>query len=117
MAKIKYAVIVVISIGVGVLIGFYAKPNPLAAITISNSSNKVIQSAFIAVGMTTYVVESIEQKKTRSVNIFVAGEAGYSLKIKFAGGDSLVTYNYVDIGNRINETVNDTGIVSTYAKH
>jgi hypothetical protein len=116
MMKIKYVVIVLISVGVGVLIGFYVKPNPLASITISNSSNKVIQAVYIAVGMTTYVVEGIEQNKSRNVNIFVAGEAGYSLKIKFVNGDSLVTYNYVDIGNRIRETINDTGIVSSYAK-
>ena len=117
MTKIKYVVLVLISIGIGVMIGFYAKPNPLASITISNSSNKTIQTAFISVGMTTYVVEGIEPKKSMGVNIFVAGEAGYSLKIKFANGDSLVTYNYVDMGNKINETINDTGIVSTYAKH
>ena len=117
MMKIKYVVIILISVGIGVLIGVYAKPNPLASITILNSSSKVIQTVYIAVGMTTYVVEGVEQNKSRNINVFVAGEAGYSLKIKFADGDSLVTFNYVDMGNKINETINDTGIVSTYGKH
>ncbi|MFA5834139.1 MAG: hypothetical protein WDA22_11760 [Bacteroidota bacterium] len=116
MNKIKYVVIVLVSIGFGVLIGIFVKPNPLAKIDIANLSKKVVKTVDIVVGATTYVVGNIEQGKSKSVNVFVAGEVGYSLKVNFANGDTLVTWSYVETSNKINTKVYDSSLVSVITK-
>ncbi|MCK9410319.1 MAG: hypothetical protein M0R68_14425 [Bacteroidetes bacterium] len=111
MNKIKYIVIVVFSIAIGVMIGIWIKPNPLATITIANISNKAVHSVNVTVGMTSYIISDIEQHKSKSVNVFVAGEAGYSIKVLFANGDTLVSWNYIETGQKLNESISDTSVV------
>lgn len=111
--RIQYFVLIVVSIGIGIVLGMYLKTNPLATIEVSNASTKVVQSVNITVGMTSYVVGNIEQNRQKVIKVFVAGEAGYSIKVSFTNGDTLVNWNYVETGNKLNETILDTGIVST----
>ena len=114
MNNLKYILGGAICIVIGILIGISVKPNPIASIVVTNSSSKTLQSASITVGMTTYIVDNIEQKKSKSVNLFVAGEAGYKIKVVFADGDSLINWNYIETGYQIIETVSDTKIVSAF---
>ena len=117
MEKIKYIAIGVISIGIGILIGLSVKQNPLANIIVTNSSSKIMHTVSITVGMTSYIVDNIEPGKNKSVNVYVVGEAGYRIKVNFANGDSLINWNYIETGNKINETVSDTNIVSSFIQH
>lgn len=117
MDKIKYLAIILVSIGIGVMIGMMFKPNPLATIDIINSSNKVVKTVNIVVGATTYVLGDIEQGKTKSVNVFVAGEAGYSIKVSFSEKDTLITWSFVETNNKISTKVYDASLVSTITKN
>lgn len=108
MDTIKYIVIVALCIGAGIWIGMSLKANPIATINIANSAQKEINSAHITVGMTTYVIEHIAQNSTKSVNVIVAGEAGYKIKVNFANGDTLTNWTDVEGGKKITETVTDT---------
>ena len=116
MNNIKYVVLALISLAVGIVIGMLIKPNPLATVEISNVSSKTVQSVNITVGMTSYVIGDIGENKSKSVNIFVAGEAGYSIKVQFANGDTLTNVSDVAAGNKINETITDTSIVSSFLR-
>jgi hypothetical protein len=114
--KLKYVIIISISIGIGVMFGLWLKPNPLAAIDISNVSSKVVTSVTITNGMTSYIVTDIEPGMNKSVNVFVAGEAGYSIRANFITGDTLASFSYIETGNKLKETINDSGIVSSIVR-
>lgn len=115
--NIQYSVLVVVCIGIGILIGMYVKPNPMATIDVANASSKNVQTVNITVGMTSYVFGDIKQNQSKAVNVFVAGEAGYSMKVNFENGDTLVNWNYIETGNKLKETILDTSIVTAVLQH
>lgn len=104
------------SLAVGIILGMMFKPNPLATIEFKNLSNKHVASVSITVGMTTYVLRDIEQNSKKSLNVFVAGEAGYDIKVLFANGDTLANWNYIETGSSISEVISDASIVSRLVK-
>ncbi len=112
MKYVRIIALAVFCLAVGVILGMMFKPNPLATIEFKNLSSKHISTVSITVGMTTYVLRDIEQSQMKSLNVVVAGEAGYDIKVKFANGDTLVNWNYINAGNRISEAISDLKIVS-----
>jgi hypothetical protein len=112
MKTIRAFLIPALALVVGVILGMMFKPSPLASIEFKNLSNKHVSTVSITVGMTTYVLRDIEQNQMKSLNVFVAGEAGYDIKVKFANGDTLANWNYINAGNKISEAISDKKIVS-----
>ncbi|MEW5799539.1 MAG: hypothetical protein AB1728_11100 [Bacteroidota bacterium] len=110
MDRVKYIAIALIGLGAGIWIGMSLKTNPIATINIANTSQQEIASAQITVGMTTYVIEHIGQNSTKSVNVIVAGEAGYKIRVNFANGDTLANWTDIEPGRKITETVSDSAM-------
>lgn len=113
MKKTGIIIVGLVCIGAGIWIGISLKPNPIATVNIANTSQKEIHSAYVTVGMTTYVIENIAPSATKSLNIIVAGEAGYKIRVNFANGDTLTNWTDVEPGRKITETVSDSTMGAT----
>lgn len=116
MKNSTIVIIILVCIGAGIWIGMSLKQSPIATINIANTSQNDIETAHITVGMTTYVIENIAPNATKSLNIIVAGEAGYKIKVNFANGDTLANWTDVEAGRKITETVSDS-VMSATVQH
>lgn len=108
MDTVKYIATVLLSLGAGIWIGISLKTDPIATINITNASTQEIRSASVNVGMTTYVIEGIAPNTSKAMNIIVAGEAGYKIRVTLANGDTLTNWTDVEAGKKITEIVSDS---------